>query len=82
MTRTIHATEPKDFRAVTVRCHACKSTMTFPLTADLPVIVQCQGCQAHLDLRAAYALVGSLRQAQAAPFKGFDIEFETVEREK
>jgi hypothetical protein len=81
MTRTVHITELRDFQAVTVRCHACRTTITFPLAAELPVIVHCQGCREHVDLKAAYALVGALRQAQATPFKGFDIEFETTERQ-
>ena len=78
MTRRVHITEPADFKALIVRCRACKATVTLPLSTTKPAY-ECPGCRAAISLQRATRAADAIVALQQSPPDGCDIEFETTE---
>ena len=80
MTRHIHITEPKDFKALIVRCRKCATAVTLPLTATRPAI-ECPNCKSMLQIRDAVDAARAVRCLQDSAQEDCTVEFETVETE-
>ena len=80
MTRTIHVSEPKDFKGLIVRCRKCRTEVTLALATTRPAY-ECPGCRTPISLERALRAADALAVLQQCPPDGCDVEFVTMSAE-